>query len=227
MLTETVIIEGRVLRFEKAKRSFIPGSDEFGGGGKYNSSEPPKEFQEDASYYPQVHPQAYVPFYSYGNNSQLVHTFQIPHQTVVLYPPSCGPNFQFPQIPVSVVSAGTPEPVNSPVNFNSSNEELNKVFVGQLNGELVTQRKLLRRFQHHGHITDIELFKNNLDGSLRPEAFAFISYLKPEQVIQAIREEHGREWHGRRLKCCKALKKNESAADSSESRKNNSTSSSV
>ena len=89
----------------------------------------------------------------------------------------------------------------------SSNEIPNKMFVGHLNGELVTQRKLLRYFQHFGHITDIELFKNNLDGSLRLEAFAFISYLKAEQVQQAIKEGDGKEWLGRRLKCCQALKR--------------------
>ena len=88
---------------------------------------------------------------------------------------------------------------------------MNKIFVGHLNGESVTQRKLLRHFQHYGHITDIELFKNNLDGSLRQDAFAFISYLKSEQMHQAIKEENGREWLGKQLKCCKALKKREAS----------------
>lgn len=205
MLTETVVMEGRVLRFEKANRNFNSGS-EFGVN--YNSSEPPgtpKEFRVDTPYYPQVHPQSYVPFYSYGNDSQSVHNFQIPNQSMLVYP---SPSYQFPQV---TVPAPIPAPATSEPSV--SVEEVNKVFVGQLNGELVTQRKLLRRFQHHGHITDIELFKNNLDGSLRPEAFAFISFLKPEQVLQAIQEENGSEWLGRRLKCCKALKKLESVAD--------------
>lgn len=91
-------------------------------------------------------------------------------------------------------------------NSDQSVEELNKVFVGQFNGEMVTQRKLLRCFQHHGRITDIDIFKNNLDGSIRLEAFAFISYMNPEQILQAIHEENGREWLGRRLKWCKAFK---------------------
>ena len=84
-----------------------------------------------------------------------------------------------------------------------------KVFVGHLNGDLVTQRKLLRRFQQHGHITDIELFKRNLDGSPRKEAFAFVSYLTEEQLFTAIRKENDQVWLGNRIRCCKALPKRE------------------
>ena len=201
MLTETIVIEDRVLRFEKAKSAFNSGPESGGDFVEYKAAVA-EEFAalNDASYYPQV----YIPFYSYGESSQQVHTFQVPHQPMVVYSP---PNQVYP--PISPISA--PVPGSSPSESLSSSElaaeEVNKIFVGHLNGELVSQRKLLRHFQHYGHITDIELFKNHVDGRLRHEAFAFISYLKPEQMLRAIKEENGREWLGRQLKCYKALKK--------------------
>lgn len=53
MLTKTVVIEDRVLRFVKANCSFNSGS---GFGSSYNASEPssPKEFHDVAANYPQV-----------------------------------------------------------------------------------------------------------------------------------------------------------------------------
>lgn len=195
MLTETVVIEDRVLRFEKAKSNIGNVSENIGEGEVDNPNAAP--------YYPQVHPQVYIPYYTYGLNSQQIHTFQVPNQPLVMYPHGTGGQV-YPPAPVHPMS-----PSDSVSTDSSSFDEMNKIFVGHLNGELVTQRKLLRHFQRYGHITDIELFKNNLDGTLRPDAFAFISYLKPEQMLQAIKEENGREWLGKQLKCCKALKKRE------------------
>lgn len=179
MLTETVTIEDRVLRFERAKSTF-------------NAHQPP------------------------------------PAQLQPLQPPSCPVHF-FPQFAAAPVYPGfAPAPV--PTSFVPGGGEENddacscssstsssstnspapfKVFVGRLNGDLITQRKLLRRFQRHGHITDIELFKRNLDGTPRKEAFAFVSYLTEEQLFTAIREENDKEWLGGRIKCCKALPKRE------------------
>lgn len=200
-------MEDRVLRFEKAKSNCNIDPELEG-----NESPVQEEFN---TYYPQV----YVPYYSYGVTSQQIHTFQVPQQPMMIYPPphinqiypspsSVAVAAAAPSVPHS--NPGTPSPVSiystSSESF-SSFDEMNKIFVGHLNGELVTQRKLLRYFQRYGHITDIELFKNNLDGTLRHDAFAFISFLKPEQMLQAIKGENGQEWLGRQLKCCKALKK--------------------
>ena len=206
MLTETVIIEDRVLRFEKAK-----SGNNYEFSSNFEESElVPGEYMifnnalssasaSSSSYYPQV----YLPLYSYGMTPQQIHPFQVQHQPLTFYP--------HPQVyPSPISTSNTPDSMQS---FSSDLpfDDMNKIFVGHLNGESVTQRKLLRHFQHYGHITDIELFKNNLDGSLRQDAFAFISYLKSEQMHQAIKEENGREWLGKQLKCCKALKKREAS----------------
>ena len=212
MLTEMVMIEDRVLRFEKAKSSFQPNNTENRSNAAGSSGGPPgyasgnTETNSDNYGAFFVHPQTYVPYYSFHHPSQQVHTFQVPHQPLPFY--ATMPTYQPTTTNYSKFQTPT-NPESPPLSESSSGESFNKMFIGNLNGELVTQRKLLRHFQHHGHITDIELFKNNLDGSLRLDAFAFISYLKSEQVHQAIKEEDGKEWLGRRLKCCKALKKRE------------------
>lgn len=197
MLTEVVMIEDRVLRFEKAKSPLqINGADnrslDFNQG---LGSEDHVSHNANGTFF--VHPHVYVPYYAFHHQTQQYHTFHVPHQPMPIPIPISNSMemYQAKSVPVS-------DEISS-----SSNENPNKMFVGHLNGESVTQRKLLRYFQRHGHITDIELFKNNLDGSLRLEAFAFISYLKVEQVQQAIQEENGKEWLGRKLKCCVALKK--------------------
>ena len=200
MLTEVVMIEDRVLRFEKAKNALQAN------GGDNRTARPRNNQSYESSvagtedYASQnanvtffVNPPVYVPYYAFHHQNQQYHTFHVPHQPIPVYNTNTMEMYQ-------------PKPV-SVGDEVSSNEIPNKMFVGHLNGELVTQRKLLRYFQHFGHITDIELFKNNLDGSLRLEAFAFISYLKAEQVQQAIKEGDGKEWLGKRLKCCQALKK--------------------
>lgn len=196
MLTEVVMIEDRVLRFEKAKNSLkINGADNRTPGYNqgYESSVAGTEdhVSHNATGTFFVHPHVYVPYYAFHHQTQQYHTFHVPHQTIPIYNSMEMYQPKFVSVSDEV----------------SSNEILNKMFVGHLNGESVTQRKLLRYFQQYGHITDIELFKNNFDGSLRLEAFAFISYLKAEQVQQAIKEGDGKEWLGRRLKCCLALKK--------------------
>lgn len=202
MLTEMIMIEDRVLRFERAKRPHVgnsghPGYDPSGGVTAPAGFEP----QNGAIY---VTPQGYVPYYAFHHPTQQYHTFQIPHHPVPIY----SPLEMYQQEPKSLM------PESPPLSESSSPDAGNKVFVGHLDGQSITQRKLLRRFQHHGHITDIELFKNNLDGSLRLDAFAFVSYLKSEQAQQAIKEEDGKEWLGRRLKCCKAHKKRETSSES-------------
>lgn len=165
-MTETVTLEDRVLRFERAKNAII-----------------------------QQQPSEYQP--TFVNNDFFTPPQHRLHQ-------SFQPYFA-PPIPCQQVS----DVMSIEEGLSAS---VNKIFVGHLNGELVTQRKLLRRFQHHGHITDIELFKKNIDGSLRKEAFAFISYLTEEQQLLAIKQENDQEWLGRRLKCCKALPKRPSRA---------------
>lgn len=168
LLTETVTIEDRVLRFERAKSTF-------------NAHHQPVSMPQQQQQPQQMH----VPFY--------------PAYHPVFAAPTAQTSFMLP-LNHNNEDASTDD-------LPSSN--VNKIFVGHLNGDLVTQRKLLRRFQRHGHITDIELFKRNIDGSPRKDAFAFISYLTEEQQFAAIRAENDQEWLGRRLKCCKALPKRE------------------
>lgn len=197
------MIEDRILRFEKAKSSFNP--DKVSNYGNVNEQEgfvPPGLGTGGGVYYPiPCAPAEYViPYYPEFDPS-LSLAYQVHPQAIPVYPITPYPTTYSPE---SDSSTQGPE------------EGTNKIFVSHLNGELVTQRKLLRHFQHYGHITDIELFKNNLDGSLRLEAFAFISYLKPEQMLEAIRAENGREWLGKRLKCCRALKKREKPVESKE-----------
>ncbi len=185
-----VMLEDRILRFEKAKNSFFPEKPFESGLYKIGAS-------EDCAHpggmcYPCVQAEYVIPFYP--EYDSINSGYQIPSRTYTVFPGAI-----------------------YPMNYLPDEEGLNKVFVSRLNGELVTQRKLLRHFQHYGHITDIELFKNNLDGSLRPEAFAFISYLKPEQMLEAIRSENGNEWLGKRLKCCRAIKKRDKNSLASES----------
>lgn len=222
------MIEDRVLRFEKAKSALQVNGN--GGDGRISvgpsvpvgsaddgvgCAPPPPGYSHsestNESFY--IHsPQNYVPYYAYHQQTQQYHTFHVPHQPIPMYQvyqPSNRP-------PVNVVSSPVSTVNSDDLSLSlSSNEVPNKMFVGHLNGELVTQRKLLRYFQRYGHITDIELFKNNLDGSLRLDAFAFISYLKCEQVQEAIKEEDGKEWLGRRIKCCQALKKRVSGSGNS------------
>lgn len=218
MLTEVVMIEDRVLRFEKAKSalkvndnavdgriSVCPSVPVGSAAGDIGCAPPGYSHPESGNESFFIHsPQNYVPYYAYHQQTQQYHTFHVPHQAIPIYQvyqPSNRPPVNVVSSPVSIVSS---DDLSLSL---SSNEIPNKMFVGHLNGELVTQRKLLRYFQRYGHITDIELFKNNLDGSLRLDAFAFISYLKCEQVQEAIKEEDGKEWLGRRIKCCQALKK--------------------
>lgn len=176
LLTETVTVEDRVLRFERAKSTF-------------------NAHQQQSN--PMPHPQQQqipVPFYP-------------PYHHPMFAPPPAQTSFMVPLVPgEDVVGLDDPSVNNS-----------NKIFVGHLNGDLVTQRKLLRRFQRHGHITDIELFKRNIDGTPRKDAFAFISYLTEEQQFAAIREENDQEWLGSRLKCCKALPKRDQRDTADES----------
>lgn len=214
MLTEMVMIEDRVLRFEKAKSALqVNGADgripAFPAAGGIVCPPPgynqPESITESSFF---IHsPQNYVPYYAFHQQTQQYHTFHVPHQPIPMY------QVYHPKAPVSVES--TPVSPVSSDDLSSSNELPNKMFVGHLNGEFVTQRKLLRYFQRYGHITDIELFKNNLDGSLRLDAFAFISYLKSEQVQEAIKEEDGKDWLGKRIKCCQALKKRVSESGNS------------
>lgn len=203
MLTEMIMIEDRVLRFERAKRPQAGNSGHLGYDLTGVVSAPAGFEPHNGTLY--ITPQGYVPYYAFHHPTQQYHTFQIPHHPVPLY--SSVDMYQQDPKP--------PSPELTPSSESPTFDAGNKVFVGHLDGQLITQRKLLRRFQHHGHITDIELFKNNLDGSLRLDAFAFVSYLKPEQAQQAINEEDGKEWLGRRLKCCKAHKKREPASESS------------
>lgn len=209
LLTETVTIEDRVLRFERAKSTFNAHLQQ------------QQQQQQHAGHHPRhrqilphVHAHAPVQFFP---------------QIAPIYPgfpPVAGPAAG-PFIPIPAAAAGPTEedsddgsassasasatasqqPVDQTSDHDQPATPAFKVFVGHLNGELITQRKLLRRFQRHGHITDIELFKRNLDGSPRKEAFAFISYLTEEQLFAAIREENDQVWLGNRIKCCKALPK--------------------
>ncbi len=170
LLTETVTIEDRVLRFERAKSSF-------------NVHQQQQQQQQQ----PLPHP-------------QMIRYFSVYPGFVA--PPPAGP----------VIVGDDSDDYSS----SSSSQSPFKVFVGRLNGDLITQRKLLRRFQRHGHITDIELFKRNLDGTPRKEAFAFVSYLTEEQLFTAIGEENDQVWLGTRIKCCKALPKRENGGQSYE-----------
>lgn len=183
------MLEDRILRFEKAKNSFIPEKPfhaiDDNGLSKVGGYPPGELLHPDGIHHPSpfVHGEYVIPFYpEYDQIDPAV--YQVGSRSCSVIP---GELYLSDFVPLE--------------------EGSNKIFVSRLNGELVTQRKILRHFQQYGHITDIELFKNNLDGSLRPEAFAFISYLKPDQMLEAIRSENGNEWLGRRLKCCRALKK--------------------
>lgn len=205
------MLEDRVLRFERAKS--VINIDKFSNiSGRSTSIHGNNISMDDyvptgSVYYPHPHVPAelMIPFYSqYDNSIQHIHKYQVPPQVFPPYPTS---------YTTSSVYSICPSPDSDPE--SAIEEGKNKIFVSHLNGELVTQRKLLRHFQRHGHITDIELFKNNLDGTLRQEAFAFISYLKPEQMFAAINAENGREWLGKTLKCFKALKKKEKNLDAS------------
>ncbi len=164
MLTETVTIEDRVLRFERAKSTF-----------NAQSAASSAASSAVAMQQPQV---------------------AIQQQTAPIRP------FFHPLQP-----AGEDSDEGGSSSISPASQTSFKAFVGRLNGDLITQRKLLRRFQRHGHITDIELFKRNLDGTPRQEAFAFVSYLREEQLFSAIREENDQVWLGTRIKCCKALPK--------------------
>lgn len=204
MLTEIVMIGDRVLRFEKAKSPLQMDATDNRAYTDFSNVPPGYIPSENAmeSVNPNgnfsTQPQDYFLYHTYHHPTQKVHTFQVPNQQISIYPTI---------------------PVHKPLTrakvqgLETCNEIVNKVFIGNLNGELIAQRKLLRYFQRYGHITDIELFKNNLDGSLRMEAFGFISYLKPEQAQQVIKNEDGIEWLGKRLKCCKALEKRESETE--------------
>jgi hypothetical protein len=199
LLSEAVVLEDRQLRFEIAKSTAGPGSLGI------QPVNPIYTHIDHGIFYPA--PQTYVPYFAYDPCTQQQHTFQVPVQN----PPPI-------LIPGSVDNS---QQVGRDPTFASSeypNSEF-KLFVKHLNGALVTQRKLLRRFQIYGHITDIELFKNYPNGSVRLDAFAFISYLREDQMFDALKGEDGSEWFGKILKCSKALKKqkNEEFNDISDS----------
>lgn len=145
-LTKTITMEGRVLRFERAKSTPHPSIQS-------QQSFPSILDADPFVYYPSLH---------------------LPINPTPL------PLDESNKVAGRIVDHNDASP---------STSSAFKVFVGHLNGETVTQRKLLRHFQRHGHITDIELFKRNIDGTPRRDAFAFISYLKEDQQLRAIREE--------------------------------------
>lgn len=215
MLNEVVKIEDRVLRFEKAKSLLkIDGNDgqALAIDGHNQSYETSAAYHTNADEYFIHPPQGYVPYY---HHTQQYSTFHVPQPYNTNTNKNKNLNTNYQMNPMNPIYQMYRRFESSPVSFEGSSDEIpNKMFVGHLNGELVTQRKLLRHFQRHGHITDIELFKNHLDGSLRLDAFAFISYLKAEEVKKAIEEEDGKLWLGRILKCCQALKKRENASGS-------------
>jgi hypothetical protein len=71
-----------------------------------------------------------------------------------------------------------------------------RVLVTGLDCETVTLRKLLRRFQKHGHIVDIELYR-------RPEmaaSIAVVSYASGEAVMRSIEAENDTDWLGQRIR---------------------------
>ena len=188
-----VMLEDRVLRFERAKSTFHP--DKTSNINNISISNDESRISHGHGYVDGVYYPHMIPYYPHFD----------PRYPISLYQPAAYPS-----------SIECPESRSSSSSSSASltcEEGANKIFVSHLNGELVTQRKLLRRFQQYGHITDIELFKNNLDGTLRQEAFAFISYLKIEQMLEAIKAENGSEWLGRHLKCCKALKKRDKISE--------------
>ena len=80
-----------------------------------------------------------------------------------------------------------------------------RLLVSNLNGCLITVRQLLRRFQQHGHVLDVEIFRRPPEVG---DSMAIVSYGDEDAVTRALESENEQEWLGQRLSCAKATDEN-------------------
>ncbi|KAJ1561854.1 hypothetical protein HK405_002457, partial [Cladochytrium tenue] len=78
--------------------------------------------------------------------------------------------------------------------------DLNSIFVGKINQELVTEEELRRRFSRYGEIESIQLWNRFPRGATSRPAFAFVRFVDEKVAEIAIEEENGSSWLDRIIK---------------------------
>ncbi|KAJ1554001.1 hypothetical protein HK405_006289 [Cladochytrium tenue] len=78
--------------------------------------------------------------------------------------------------------------------------DLNSIFVGKINQELVTEEELRRRFSRYGEIESVQLWNRFPRGATSRPAFAFVRFVDEKVAEIAIEEENGSSWLDRIIK---------------------------
>lgn len=76
------------------------------------------------------------------------------------------------------------------------------VYVGRLNGAMVTRAALMARFSGYGQITALSLFNRDIrgPGNVVVDAFAFLAFQWEQEAKRAIEEQDGSIWLGLTMK---------------------------